>query len=129
MKISLDVLLAAGKGILTGVEKHISESDDAQKMIFGSYTNGKPRSLADAISGEIIHPEDKLLITQRLEEHKKLKEAKEKRGKKYAKIDLDELDSVFYDDDEDDDDEYDEWDDDDDDEDDDDGYNVNVTFF
>lgn len=95
MGINLKQVFDAGTELAKQAEKHISENKDLQKVLFGTYSNGKPRSLADAISGEVIHPDDKLLITKRLEKHEKKKKKKESKGEKYAKIDLSKL--AFYD--------------------------------
>lgn len=59
----------------------IAKDKDAQKIILGKYSNGKPRSVIDAINGEIIDPKDKLLITKRLEDEKKNKKKKKKKKK------------------------------------------------
>lgn len=66
----------------------IAKDDGLRKSVLGEYTNGEPRSVADAMSGEIISPKDRLAITKRLEKNKKKKKKKNKKKKKYAKIDL-----------------------------------------
>ena len=87
----LSSIIKAGASFVTEAEKHISENKDIQKMLFGTYSNGSPRNLADAISGEVVSPEDKLKITKRLEKNEKKKKKRKKKGKKYAKIDLSKL--------------------------------------
>lgn len=87
----LKKVLDVGTEVLKSAEKHISENPSIQKTLFGTYSNGEPRSLADAISGEVIHPSDKLAITKRIEKHEKKKKKKESKGKKYAKIDISKL--------------------------------------
>ena len=67
------------------------ENETVRGTLLGTYTNGKPRSVIDAINGEIYSPEDQLLITKRIKKHKKKKKEKEAQGEKYAKIDLDKL--------------------------------------
>jgi hypothetical protein len=91
MGINLKDVVSVGGEVLKKAEGHISENANLQKALFGTYSNGKPRNLADAISGEVIHPEDKLAITKRLAKHEKKKKKKESKGKRYAKIDIDKL--------------------------------------
>lgn len=77
-------LLKAGKKMV----EEISKSESLQRHIFGSYTDGKPRNLADAITGEIRSPKERAKMEMRIAESKKKKKKKEKGGKKYAKINL-----------------------------------------
>lgn len=83
--------IEAGSAVIKEVGKQVGENKEIQKILFGTYTDGQPRSLSDAIDGEIISPEDRLAITKRLKKNEKKKKKKEKKGKKYAKIDLSKL--------------------------------------
>lgn len=69
----------------------IKEDKEAQSILFGRYADGSPRSLADAIYGEVVSPEDRLLIEKRIQKHKKKKKKKEAKGEKYGKIDITKL--------------------------------------
>ena len=77
-------LLKAGKKIV----EEVSKSETLQRQIFGSYTDGKPRSLTDAITGEVHSPKEKAKMEAQIAESKKKKKAKEKKGERYAKINL-----------------------------------------
>lgn len=87
----LDVVLKLAGEVGKSVEKHLSENEDLQKTLFGTYSNGEPRSFTDAIFGEVVHPKDKLAITKRLKKHDKKKKKRKKKGKPYGKIDLDKI--------------------------------------
>lgn len=89
MGVSLKDVVETGVGIASTAMDIISKDKSLQKTLFGTYTNGKPRSVADAFHGEIIHPQDRLLIDKRIQKNKKKKKKKESEGKKYGKIDLD----------------------------------------
>lgn len=91
MGIKLNDVINVGSELVKKAGSHLSNNQELQKAVFGTYSNGKPRNLADAISGEIIHPEDKLAITKRIEKHEKKRKKKEKRGERYAKIDISKL--------------------------------------
>lgn len=82
MKISLGDI----KMILDAITEH----DGLQRTILGTYTNGDARSLLDAINGELLSPEDRLLIEDRI---RKIKKRNKKNGKKKKKnkfnIDID----------------------------------------
>lgn len=69
----------------------VKEDKEVQSLLFGRYADGSPRSLADAIDGEVVSPEDKLLIEKRIKKHKKKKKKKEAKGEKYGKIDVSKL--------------------------------------
>lgn len=84
-------IMGVGNEVLKQAGKCVEENKDIQKMLFGTYSNGKPRSFVDAISGEIVSPEDKLAITKRLRKNEKKKKKRNKKGKKYAKIDISKL--------------------------------------
>ncbi len=87
MGISMKDIVKVGSDVV----KEAGKNPVIQKALFGTYTNGEPRNLADAMNGEIIHPEDRLRITKRLKKNEKKKEKRKKKGEKYAKIDLDKL--------------------------------------
>lgn len=61
--------------------KAVSENDDIKKTILGTYSDGTPRSLVDAYQGEILSPEDRLLIEERMKEIRKKKKKKNKKKK------------------------------------------------
>lgn len=87
MGLSMKDIISVGSNVV----KEAGNSPEIKKALFGTYTNGEPRNLADAMNGEIIHPEDRLRITKRLKKNEKKKEKRKKKGEKYAKIDLDKL--------------------------------------
>ncbi|HAU84843.1 MAG TPA: hypothetical protein DCW90_04890 [Lachnospiraceae bacterium] len=70
------IATAAGSAI-----KAASENDSIKKMVLGTYTDGTPRSITDAYQGEILSPEDRLLI------EKRMKKIRKKKGKKKKKLD------------------------------------------
>ena len=70
---------------IVSVLNGLGENKKVQKTILGTYSNGKTRSVIDALKGEIISPEDQLLITKRLNKKKK---KKKKNKKKKKKIDM-----------------------------------------
>lgn len=70
------------------VVNEISKSKALQKQIFGSYSDGNPRNLADAIAGEVHSPKERVRMEKQIEESKKKKRKKEKKGERYAKINL-----------------------------------------
>ena len=81
-------IFAAGAELIKQAGRVIVEDENVKGTIFGTYTNGKPRSMIDALNGEVIHPRDKLIIAKRIEKNEKKKKKKKKKGKKYAQIDL-----------------------------------------
>ena len=81
-------IIGAGIEILQKAGKAIVEDEGIKGTIFGTYTNGQPRSAIDAFNGEIVSPRDRLVIAKRIEKNKKKKKKKKKKGKKYAQIDL-----------------------------------------
>lgn len=74
----------AGKRLI----EEVSKSETLQRQIFGSYTDGKPRSLTDAITGEIHSPKEKAKMEAQIKKSKKKKKKKESVGQRYAKINL-----------------------------------------
>ena len=89
--MDIKTIIAIGAEVGGRIAKEVSDNDNMKKTIFGTYSDGSPRSMSDMISGEIVSPEDRLAITRKIEKHEKKKEKKKKKGKKYAKIDLDKL--------------------------------------
>jgi len=77
--------------ILNTATRFALTNDDFQKMMLGTYSDGKTRSFADAISGEIMSPKEKAKMEKRIVKNKKKKKKRKKKGKKYGKIDLKEL--------------------------------------
>lgn len=66
---------------VTGVLKLLAEcalSKDGQRFLCGTYSNGKPRSVVDALRDEFISPKDR-------ERWEKKKKKKKKQGKKKNK--------------------------------------------
>ncbi len=70
------------------IAKEVSKSESLQRQIFGTYSDGKPRNLADAISGEIHSPKERKQMEMRIADSAEKKKKKEKHGKRYAKINL-----------------------------------------
>lgn len=62
-------------------------SKDVQKKILGTYSNGKVRSLADALEGEFLSPKQREKMLQAdIKKHKKKKKGgKKKKDKKRKK--------------------------------------------
>lgn len=66
-------------------------TDDGKKMIFGTYTDGSPRSLVDAWNDEIMSPKSRekrireIELRRRLMEERLLKETKKSKKKKKKK--------------------------------------------
>lgn len=86
--------LEIGKA-LTGILSRAADfamSEDGQKFICGTYSNGKPRSLADAARDEFISPKDR----EDWEKKKKKKKKKNKKAKKKAKKKIEKVSSDFW---------------------------------
>lgn len=56
----------------------LASSENVQKMLFGEYSDGRPRSLPDALNNELYSPKQK--------KHKKDKKKKHKKNKNKKKI-------------------------------------------
>ena len=65
---------------VAGTVAGIVTSDAGKKFLCGTYSDGSPRSLADALNGEIRSPEDREKMM------KKIKKAKKKSKKKKKKM-------------------------------------------
>ena len=65
---------------LISAGKTIAGNDDIQKMILGTYSDGSPRSLPDALNDEFISPKEKKNILygdkKKKKKHKKKKSVK-----------------------------------------------------
>lgn len=63
----------------------VSKSPSIQKALLGSYSDGTPRSLTDALDGEVLSPKqrEEYLYKKKKKKHKK----KNKKKKKKIKID------------------------------------------
>lgn len=66
-----------------------SKSKALQRTLLGSYSDGEPRSVVDALTGETMSPKSKHNMELRIKENAKKKKKKKKKGQKYAKINLD----------------------------------------
>lgn len=60
-------------------------SENSQKFLCGTYSNGDTRSLADAIQGEFISPEDRAKWEKKKKDKKDGSGKKNKKGKKKTK--------------------------------------------
>lgn len=73
------------KDVLTtlsdGVSK-VASDEKIKKMIFGTYSNGKSRSILDSLDGEILSPKDReKYLYKKDKKHKKKKKKKVKKAK------------------------------------------------
>ena len=65
----------------TTILREINDNNELKRLLFGTYSNGKPRSLADAVGGEFMSPKE------RANKHNKKKKGKgNKYKKKYNKL-------------------------------------------
>lgn len=69
-------------GSILTVTEELSKSKGVQKFLCGEYSNGKPRSLIDALDGEIYSPSQK----KRCKKKKKKKGKNKNHNKKKKKI-------------------------------------------
>lgn len=65
------------------VAKAVGTSDDFKSFMCGTYSDGTPRSLPDALNDEILSPKQKKKAMEAKEKQKK-----KKKKKKYAKLKL-----------------------------------------
>lgn len=70
------------KSIISGVGNFVL-SEDGQKFICGTYSDGSPRSLVDAARDEFISPESR----EKWDEKKKKKKKKSKKKNKKSSFD------------------------------------------
>lgn len=82
------------KAIVKGVCE-LAGNSDVQKMVFGTFSDGSARSLADCVHGETLSPEQRDEILGRGKKKSKAKkskknanQAKTKKKKRHAKIKL-----------------------------------------
>lgn len=67
---------------IVGIAKEATKDEHIMKSLLGTYSNGDVRSIPDMISGELVSPEDRLLITERMKKiEKKRKKSKKKKRK------------------------------------------------
>lgn len=79
-------------------------TEDGKKMIFGTYTDGKPRSFIDAWNDEIMSPETREWRVKQIEERRRLLEKElqkqtkkaNKKKKKHKKKKKKKSSEVFY---------------------------------
>lgn len=64
-----------------GVVEAVASSKVGQRLVCGTYSDGKPRSIVDAWRDEIISPKDR----EKWEKKKAKKKKKKKKAKKKAK--------------------------------------------
>lgn len=67
--------MSKSKLIVEGIHilSNLCSNEDVQKALFGTYSNGKPRSMVDAMNGEILSPKQR-----RKKLYKKRKSGKKK---------------------------------------------------
>lgn len=80
--MELAKVLAGVITVVTTVSKEVNDNNDVKRFLFGDYTNGKPRSMSDAISGEYMSPKERA----KLKKEKGGKKKKNKYKKKYKKL-------------------------------------------
>ena len=66
-------------GKIVGIITEAVTDKNVQKAVFGTYSDGKPRSLVDCVNGEFLSPKDR---------EKYVYKKKKKKGKKKSKIKL-----------------------------------------
>lgn len=83
MSVTLEQVL----GIAAMIGKEVVKSKDAQKVLFGKYTDGKTRSFADAIYGVYDSPKTKKKKQKYLKDfEKRHKKQNKKKKKKKTKL-------------------------------------------
>lgn len=65
-------------GSILTVTEGLSKSKGVQKFLCGEYSNGKPRSLIDALDGEIYSPSQKKRCKKKKGKNKKHNKKKKK---------------------------------------------------
>lgn len=65
---------------IVAVSEKLLKNEDLQKMICGQYSDGSPRSIPDAINGELMSPKEKK------KELKKISKRKKKRKERKFKL-------------------------------------------
>ena len=74
-----------GMGIAASLLKEAAKDEKLMKWILGTYSNGNARSIPDMLNGELISPEDRLLITERMKDLDKKKKKKRKKKQEVKK--------------------------------------------
>lgn len=77
--------IITGIGIAASLLKEATKDERLMKTVLGTYSNGDPRSLPDMLSGELVSPEDRLLITERMKNLDKKKKKKRKKKQEVKK--------------------------------------------
>lgn len=77
-------MLKVDIGSIIGGIADFALSEQGQKFICGTYSNGKPRSLVDAARDEYISPKDR----ERWEKQKKKKKKAKKKAAKKNSVDI-----------------------------------------
>lgn len=78
------------KGILAVIDSiaGAATTEKGQKFICGTYTNGKPRNLVDAMRDEYISPKDREKWEKKKKKKKKQRKGKKKKKKTYSGSDI-----------------------------------------
>lgn len=69
-------------GMLVDIVTNIASSPKGQRFLCGTYSDGKPRSVIDAMRDEYISPKDRERWDRIKADKKKKKKKKKKKGKK-----------------------------------------------
>ena len=56
---------------IVAVSEKLVKNEDLQKMICGQYCDGSPRSIPDAINGELMSPKEKKKELKKISKRKK----------------------------------------------------------
>jgi hypothetical protein len=78
--MGLEEIITTGVAVAT----KLSKDEGFQRIMLGTYADGKIKSLPDAILGETLSPKQKAKLAKK----KKKKKKKKKDKKKYAKLHL-----------------------------------------
>lgn len=78
----------AKKEIMLAAAKELLGNESVQSFLCGTYSDGSPRSLPDAISGEILSPKQKRRKQKKEDEIKERIKKKKKKKKKPVKLKL-----------------------------------------
>lgn len=72
-------VIVSAVAIVTAITREINDNDEIKSFVCGNYSDGRPRSLSDAVAGEYLSPKDKKKM-------KGGKKSKDKYKKKYKKL-------------------------------------------
>lgn len=80
--------IAAGIELAISAATKVAENEKIRKFLCGSYADGKPRSITDAITGEVLSPRQKDRIEKEIRGggKKKKKKKKKKRSARPTKF-------------------------------------------